>query len=241
MCIVEIKTADNRKLTCFVSCSRQVASSGEANCSGVIRTRRSTVISPNSTCRKSTCKRKKGRKLLTTKDCLCEGGRREGGRRDDTVVRACAWVLVRVVCYTAVFVSSRNAPPGRSIAWRLCSRLESQRQTHFLIEFVVGSLLWGLFLENPGDFPGLKSDIQIKTLRIKTWFLANKPVHFVLLNDSLSCYLQNYWKLDLEHKQELSGPYRPQLRELFSRNSKFSIPSNANMYKGQFDLDSASD
>ena len=177
--------------------------------------------------------------MLTTKDCLCEGGRREGGRRDDTVVRACAWVCVRVVCYTAVFVSSRNAPPGRSIAWRLCSRLESQRQTHFLIEFVVGSLLWGLFLENPGDFPGLKSDIQIKTLRIKTWFLANKPVHFVLLNDSLSCYLQNYWKLDLEHKQELSGPYRPQLRELFSRNSKFSIPSNANMYKGQFDLDSA--
>ena len=93
MCIVEIKTTDNRKLTCFVSCSRQVASSGEANCSGVIRTRRSTVISPNSTCRKSTCK-KKERKLLTTKDRLWGGEMGERGGRDDTVVRACAWIWV---------------------------------------------------------------------------------------------------------------------------------------------------
>ena len=69
---------------------------------------------------------------------------------------------------------------------------ESQRKTHFWIEFVVGSLLQGLFLESAGDFPGLKSNIEIKILRIKTWFLADKPVHFVLLNDSLSCYLQNY-------------------------------------------------
>ena len=108
MCIVEIKTADNRKLTCFVSCSRQVASSGEANCSGVIRTRRSTVISPNSTCRKSTCKRKK-KESCSPQRIAC-GGERGVGRvggggedRDDTVVRACDWVWVPVVYYTAVF------------------------------------------------------------------------------------------------------------------------------------------
>ena len=76
MCIVEIKTTDNRKLTCFVSCSRQVASSGEANCSGVIRTRRSTVISPNSTCRKSTCKKKR-KKVAHHKGSLV--GRGEAG------------------------------------------------------------------------------------------------------------------------------------------------------------------
>ena len=92
MRIVEIKTADNRKLTCFVSCSRQVASSGEANCSGVIRTRRSTVISPNSTCRNSTCKRKKEESCSPQRIACAKGGggRGEGGRRDDTAVRACA-------------------------------------------------------------------------------------------------------------------------------------------------------
>ena len=94
MCIVEIKTADNRKLTCFVSCSRQVASSGEANCSGVIRTRRSTVISPNSTCRKSTCKKKR-KKVAHHKGSLVGRGGGGGGvrgGRDDTVVRARAWI-----------------------------------------------------------------------------------------------------------------------------------------------------
>ena len=81
MCIVQIKTADNRKLTCFVSCSRQVASSGEANCSGVIRTRRSTVISPNSTCRKSTCKGKKKKSCSPQRIACGEGlrGERRGG------------------------------------------------------------------------------------------------------------------------------------------------------------------
>ena len=78
MCIIETETADNRKLTCFVSCSRQVASSGEANCSGVIRTRRSTVISPNSTCRKSTCKRKK-KKVVPHKELLVARGDGGGG------------------------------------------------------------------------------------------------------------------------------------------------------------------
>lgn len=98
MCIVEIKTAENRKLTCFVSCSRQVASSGEANCSGVIRTRRSTVISPNSTCRKSTCRRKKKESCSPQRIACGEGrgGWRGGGgvEGNDTVVRVCAWVWV---------------------------------------------------------------------------------------------------------------------------------------------------
>ena len=154
MCIVEIKTTDNRKLTCFVSCSRQVASSGEANCSGVIRTRRSTVISPNSTCRKSTCKRKK-KESCSPQRIACGEGRGGGS--------------------------------GMTHLWQHVPGFKSQRQSHFWIEFVVGSLLWGLFLESPGDFPGPKSNTQIKILRIKTWFLADKPFHFVLLYESLSC------------------------------------------------------
>ena len=91
---------------------------------------------------------------------------------------------------------ARGDGGGGGQGWHSCERnvprSESQRQKNMWIEFVVGSLLWGLFLQSPGDFPGPKSNIQTKLLRIKTWLLANKPVHFVLLNDSLLCSPQNY-------------------------------------------------
>ena len=62
----------------------------------------------------------------------------------------------------------------------------------------------GPFLESPGNFSGQKSIIQIKMERIKPPVIGNKPVHFLLLNDTWIS--PDYCKRDVESKQQqLSG------------------------------------
>ena len=46
----------------------------------------------------------------------------------------------------------------------------------------------GPFLQNPDNFSGPKSNIQIEIKRIGAWVLASKILHFVSLTDSSSSY-----------------------------------------------------
>ena len=97
----------------------------------------------------------------------------------------------------------------------MCPGFDSCSQCHMWVEFVVGSLTWGPFLERPGNLPGPESDFDIKVSR-KVWcVLTSDEVHFVSLADNFTVQLSNFLKLPLEWKtKQLNGPgnYR-ELRE----------------------------
>jgi len=54
---------------------------------------------------------------------------------------------------------------------------------------------WGLFLEMPGNFSGLKANFKIHTCGIAAQFLVHKPLNFALLTDSFSLLFSKLLKL----------------------------------------------
>ena len=55
---------------------------------------------------------------------------------------------------------------------------------HFAQKMKQQLVVSGPFLQNPDNFSGPKSNIQIEIKRIGAWVLASKILHFVSLTDS---------------------------------------------------------
>ena len=62
-----------------------------------------------------------------------------------------------------------------AVSW-ICGHLAQKMKQQLLVG--------GPFLQNPDNFSGPKSNIQIEIKRVGAWVLASKLLHFVSLTDS---------------------------------------------------------